>query len=39
MESKNENKEKIEEFLLFGDYNDNKNNNDKSIGLYYSVSK
>ena len=34
-----DNKEEIEEIMLFGDDNDNKNNNDKSIGLSDSVSK
>ena len=38
-EIKQDNKEEIEEFLLFGDDNDNKDNNDKSVGLSDSVSK
>jgi len=36
---KNDKKEEIDEFVLFGDENDNDNNNDKSIGLSDSVSK
>ena len=38
-EIKQDNKEEIEEFMLFGDDNDNKDNNDKSMGLSDSVSK
>ena len=36
---KNDKKEEIDEFVLFGDENDNDNNNDKSVGLSDSVSK
>jgi len=42
IENKNEKtdkKEEIDEFVLFGDENDNDNNNDKSVGLSDSVSK
>ena len=36
---KQDNKGEIEEIMLFGDDNDNKDNNDKSVGLSDSVSK
>ena len=38
-EIKQDNKGEIEEIMLFGDDNDNKDNNDKSVGLSDSVSK
>ena len=36
---KKENKEEIEEFLLFGDDKDNQNNSERSVGLSDSISK
>ena len=38
-EIKQDNKGEIDEIMLFGDDNDNKDNNDKSVGLSDSVSK
>ena len=39
IKEKQDQKEEVEEIMLFGDDNDNKDNNDKSIGLSDSVSK